>query len=274
MPAREGDFRGRWSLFLFILAAIGVLCGYVLLRLAAWWLARRLGLLAWLGIVMGGFVVLLLGVVLYRRWAWWALSRWAERDGWTRTTGRRDWPWTSMEPGVPAPVVQVALSKSVDGFSVTVGEVTWASGGMLDVAGSARGHGFFAVLRLPHRYSRLGVRRKLHEQIVEPSGIPENEQPENPPGLVTNAAAQAHDPGRDEFDRQYWTICADADMALNHVGADIKAAHLARSLPDWMLVEDELYVVARTLRPLTPSAATDITRQVRRIADLLALTRD
>src|SRR6185503_6893386 len=31
-------------------------------------------------------------------------------------------------------------------------------------------------------------------------------------------------------------LCADADVAMDHVGADIKAAHLAGELPEWMLV--------------------------------------
>jgi hypothetical protein len=239
-------------LALFVLAAIGVLCvlGLIqlLIRLASGWLAVKLGVLGWLGVVVGGFLLLLVVLDLYRRWATWALSRWAERDGWTTVTGRGAWPWTTTEPGVPAPVVRQVLSRTVDGFPITVGEVTWGPGGMLDAAGAGKGHGFFAVLRLPRRYSRLGVRRKLDPHRLRP--------------------------GQDEFDRKYWTICADADTAINHIGADIKAAHVAKDLPDWMLIEDELYVVARGSGPLTPSAATGVTRQVCRIADLLRLTRD
>lgn len=231
-----------------VLAAIAVLCGLVLIRLASRRLAERLGFLAWSGILVGGFLLLLLGLDLYRRWSGWALSRWARRDGWTTLPVQGEWPWTTTEPGVPAPVVRRALSGTVNGFPVTVGEVTWASGGMLDVAGTAKGHGYFAVLRLPRSYGRLGVRRKLEPHRLRPA--------------------------QDEFARQFWTICTDAELAVNHIGPDIRTAHLAGTLPEWMLVGNELYVVARGTGPLTPSAATDVVRQACRIADLLRLTRD
>ncbi len=246
MPRRSGGFRGRWSSVLTVLAAIGVLCGLVLIRLASRWLAEKLGFLIWLGMLICGVLLLLLGLDLHGRWSRWALFRWAERDGWVTLAVQRDWPWATTEPGVSAPVVLCALSKSVDGFPITVGEVTWAPGGMLDVAGAAKGHGFFAALRLPRRYSRLGVRHKLNPHRIQP--------------------------GQDEFAQGFWTICIDAELAINRIGPDIKAAHVAGNLPDWMLVEDELYVVARSVGRLSPSAAIDVTRQVRRIADLLRLT--
>ncbi|GIH19676.1 hypothetical protein [Rugosimonospora africana] len=233
---------------LTVLAAVGVVCGLVLMRLASRWLAEKLGLLPWLGILIGGLALFLLGLDLYGRWSRWALFRWADRDGWSTLAVHRDWPWATTEPGVTAPVVLCALSKTVDGLPVTVGEVTWAPGRMLDVAGAAKGHGFFAVLRLPRRYTRLGVHRKLNPHRLQP--------------------------GQDEFARSFWTICTDAELAVSHIGPDIKAAHVAGNLPDWMLVNDELYVVARGAGPLKPSVATDLTRQVCRIADLLRLTRD
>jgi hypothetical protein len=233
---------------LTVLAAISVLCGLVVIRLASRWLAEKLGFVTWFAVLVGGFALLVLGLDLYRRWSRWALFRWAQRNGWIRVPVQRDWPWTTTEPGVPAPVVLGALSKTVDGFPITLGEVTWAPSGMLDVAGAAKGHGFFAVLRLPHKYTRLGVRRKLDPHRLQP--------------------------GQDEFARQFWTVCTDAELAINHIGPDIKAAHVAGNLPVWMLVEDELYVVARGARPLTPSAATNVVRQACRIADLLRLTRD
>jgi hypothetical protein len=248
MAVRSGGSRGRWSSILTVLGAIGVLCGLLLIRLASRWLAEKLGLLTWLAILVGGFLLLLLGLDLYGRWSRWALSRWAERNGWTTAPVQREWPWTTTEPGVPAPVVRRALSKTVDGFPVTVGKVTWAEGGMRDVAGAAKGHGFFAVLRLPRRYTRLGVRRKLDPYRLQP--------------------------GQDEFARRFWTICTEAELAVNHIGWDIKAEHVAGNLPDWMLVGDELYVVARGKGLLSPSAATDVVRQVCRIADLLRLTQD
>jgi hypothetical protein len=77
--------------------------------------------------------------------------------------------------------------------------------------------------------------------------------------------------GQDEFDRRYWTICVDAEDAVNHVGAEIKRAHVVGELPEWMISRQELYLVARTLGPLTPRRATALTRQVLRIADLLGM---
>jgi hypothetical protein len=234
-------------LVLFVLGLCGLGLIQVLIRLASAQLAKKLGLFGALGVVVGGILLLFVALSLYGRWVRWALPRWAERDGWTPVTGRGVWPWTTTEPGVPAPVVRQALSRTIDGFPITVGEVTWGPSGMLDVAGPAKGYGFFAVLRLPRSHPRLGVRRKR--------------EPKRPR------------PGRDEFDRRYWTICADAGTAIDHIGADLKAAHVAKDLPDWIIVEDELYIVTRGRGPLTPSAATGVIRKVSRIADLLRLTR-
>jgi hypothetical protein len=106
-----------------------------------------------------------------------------------------------------------------------------------------QGHGTFAVLQLPWRYPRLGVRRKLNPDPLQP--------------------------GRDEFSCQYWTICVDAEMAVNLISDAIKQAHVAGSLPDWMLVGDQVYIVTRHSGPTTPSHTRRAIQHVQRIADLL-----
>ncbi len=210
--------------------------------------AEQIGLPRTVGIYVVGAGLLLLGVVLYRRWALRATSRWTQQHGWAPVATMRDWPWTTVQPGVPTPSVQYAWSKTVNGFQVTVGEVIWEPSGMLDIAGPAKGRGTFAVLQLPRQYPRLGVRRKLRPDPLQPE--------------------------RDEFSRQYWTICVDAASAVNLISDAIKQAHTAGDFPDWLLVGDQIYIVTRHSGPTTPVRTKRAIQHVQRIADLLGLTRD
>lgn len=172
-----------------------------------------------------------------------AAARWGSQEGFVAVEDRHQWPWVTDEPGVPLPVVNQAYAGSVDGFPVTVGHAQWESSGMLDVAGAAKGGGCFAILKLPYPSPRLGVRAKLN---------------------VTG----------DEFARQFWTICDDPAFAMAHIGPALRSEHVAGTLPDWMLVGDELYVVIRGRAPITPADIRYAIGKVRRIGDLLGLTSD
>ncbi len=192
-------------------------------------------------VLVPAYLCILFGGILYVRWARRAVLRWADREGWS-AVGSRPWPWTPTAPGVTEPVVKLALVGAVDGSRVTVGVVSWAPSGMLDVAGPAKGSGLFAIVDLAQSYPRLGVRRR------------------------TNISRKQ--PGQDEFDRLHWTICTDAETAIRHVGSEIKHAHLTEKLPEWMITGDQLYVVDRSSQILTPRRARSLARQVIHIADL------
>ena len=159
--------------------------------------------------------------------------------------GPRHWPWAPTDPGVVDPVIKLALTGAIDGVTVTVGEVSWPMSGMLDVAGAAKGSGTFAVLRLNRSYPRLGVRRR--------SSTPRRRA------------------DQDRFSRRYWIICADAEVAVEHINSEIKGAHLAEDLPEWMIASDQLYLVHRGAHTLTPRRARKLARQVIHIADLIRI---
>jgi hypothetical protein len=236
-------WRQRWNLLVGLVIFIPWLVAAVLFELGLRWLVWYFGPLGYAGIAIAVLALWVFGRYLYSRAAATALTRWAAGNGWSAVEGRTQWPWTaSAEPGSTPPTVRRALTRN----GLTVGAVRWETTAMLDAAGPASGRGFFAVLRLDRTYPRLGVRRKVDTKR----------------------------PAADAYDRRYWTLCADADVAVRHIGPDLKAAHAAGRLPDWLIAGDELYVVVRRRLLLTPRSATALIRQISEIAHLLGVAQE
>ena len=194
-----------------------------------------------LGVVSMG--ILLMPVAYHQLARWWGgqlVRRWAAREGWSAVDSRVDWPWATTGHRVDPPRVRRAFAK---GDSV-VGEVVWGYGAMREAVDQGKGSGHFVVLRLAQPYPLLGVRRKVRSRDWQP-------------GLA-------------DFPRHFWTIFADEQDAAAHIGPELRALHVAGTMPNWVIVGDELYLVEPTSQALTPRSAVALVGQARTVARLVA----
>lgn len=236
-----------WLVVLPVLTA--PCCGLVgirlVLRLGMRELIHRIGALPVLALMVLVFSLVVIGVREGRRAARWSLTRWGARTGWSPVVGRSEWPWTPQQPTADTVTVELAVGNTVDGFAVTVGELSWDRAGLGGSVEQSQGHGVFAVVRLPRSYPYTSVQRRRN---------------------VARRRA-----GENEFIRRFRIIVDEPYFADQLADPALRDAHLAGRVPPWTIVGDELYAVVASRLPLRPARVVAAAEQALYLVRLLGI---
>lgn len=245
-PVRPHRASGWWSTVLGCLGlSLALCCGLSLLAYGAAALDRHVDGFPVYALLLAFGGVAAIG---YGLWEWCgrrATARWAVRSGGTVSVDRADWP-RAMREATGEVTVGFAVRTTAGGFPVVVGRVKWEGDGacLSGAVTESTGSGSFAVLKLPTGYAYTTVQRR-------------------------GAGSRRRGQGEDAFWNEYRIIIDDMTFAAQLISAKLRRAHLRRQIPPWAIIGDELYIVRRTLLPLTPKRARRLTSQLLRVAALL-----
>ncbi|GIF97441.1 hypothetical protein [Catellatospora citrea] len=247
-PVRPHRASSSWSTALGCLGlSLALCCGLSLLVVGAAALDRHVGGFPVYGLLLAAGGVAAIGYGLWEWFGWRAAARWAVRSGGTASVDRADWP-RAMREATGQVRVGFAVRTTVGGFPVVVGRVKWEEDGacLSGAVTVSTGSGSFAVLKLPTGYAYTTVQRR--------------------------ATGGRRGQGEDAFWNEYRIIIDDMTFADQLISAELRRAHLRGQIPPWAIIDDELYIVRRTMLPLTPKRARRLTSQLLQVAALLDIS--
>jgi hypothetical protein len=149
------------------------------------------------------------------------LRQWATGHEWSYTP-RPTTAWTTRLPGRNKRGVSIAVSGTMQGRPVSIGEYSYSESAGSNGATSTH-HFVVVAIWFPEQYPPIGVR-------------PRGALSKMGRALFGDERAVGHE----QFDREFRVTASDAEYARRIVGPALVQAHLSRGVPSWDLCGNEL----------------------------------
>jgi hypothetical protein len=194
------------------------------------------------------------GYLGYKRWrrhrltvrARREMAEWRASSGWTEVPPPAAWPWTSLQRWPDVVTVLNARARTVDGFPVKVGQISWTEDGLGRTVDRYAGSGLFVLVRLPQPVPSMAVRgyRKAYRRRSDEE---------------------------DEFRRRFETVGFDS---YRFDGPAFRAVHVRGDVPLWTVIDRDLFAFVPLDEPLTPGAIDSAVRRTLRVVELMEFGPD